>query len=98
VPALVEMFPLAESDENVAAPETPRDESVVAPVTASVPATAVLPLADATVNLLVATEKFPRLLIARVESWSAESFPLPSVMVRRLPFRTVLSVVLSRPV
>lgn len=88
LPPLVEMLLLTASVE----------ERVVAPVTPRVPAIWVFPLADATVNLLVATEKFPTLLIAAVEIWSEESFPLPSVMVRRLELRTVLSVVLSRPV
>jgi hypothetical protein len=70
----------------------------VAPVTFSVPATAVLPLALATVSLLVATLKSPLMLDATVETWSAESFPDPSLRAFRAEVSVALSVVFSRPV
>lgn len=82
----------------VALPLVMSELSEVAPVTASVPATAVLPLAEATVNLLVATLKSPLMLDATVETWSAESFPEPSLRAFRLAVSVALSVVFSRPV
>jgi len=63
-----------------------------------VPATAVLPLAEATVNLLVAMLKLPRVFTAVVETCRAESVPLPSDNVLREVVMIELSEVLSRPV
>jgi hypothetical protein len=82
----------------VAFPLVVRELREVAPVTAREPATAVLPLAEATVNLLVATLKSPVELTAVVETWSAESFPLPSLSDLRVPVSVALSDVFSRPV
>ena len=82
----------------VAAPLVMRLERLVAPVTAKVPATAVLPLAEATVSLLVATLKSPVVLTAALETWSAESLPLPSLMALSDAPTVELSEFLSRPV
>tara|TARA_R110000868_G_scaffold107928_1_gene294977 strand:+ start:113 stop:529 length:417 start_codon:yes stop_codon:yes gene_type:complete len=101
----------AKVDERVVAPVTPRvepivanpvtarlEESVVAAATPKVPAIWVLPLAEATVSLLVATLKSPTMFAAVVESWSEESVPPPSLTLLRVPLRLALSEVLSRPV
>jgi hypothetical protein len=61
---------------------------------------AVLPLAEATVNLLAApfTLKSPVVLTAALEIWSAESLPLPSLMALSVAPTVELSAFLSRPV
>ena len=71
---------------------------LVAPVTVRVPPTTVLPLAAATVSLLAPTLKSPVLLTAVVDSWSAESRPLPSPTALRNVVSAALSEVFSRPV
>ena len=84
----------------VAAPLVARLERLVAPVTPRVPAMAVLPLAEATVNLLAApfTLKSLVVLTATLEIWRAESLPLPSLMALSVALTVELSVFLSRPV
>ena len=71
---------------------------LVAPVTVSVPPTTVLPLAAATVSLLDPTLKSPVVLTAVVDSWSAESIPLPSPTALRTVVSAELSELFSRPV
>lgn len=82
----------------VALPLVVRELREVAPVTARVPKTPVLPLVEATVNLFVATLKSPLMLEATVETWSAESLPEPSLSDFRDAVSVALSVVFSRPV
>ena len=71
---------------------------LVAPVTVSVPPTTVLPLAAATVSLVDPTLKSPVVLTADVDSWSAESMPLPSPTALRTEVSAELSELFSRPV
>jgi len=71
---------------------------LVAPVTVSVPPTTVLPLAAATVSLVDPTLKSPVVLTAVVDSWSAESIPLPSPTALRTVVSAELSELFSRPV
>ena len=71
---------------------------LVAPVTVRVPPTTVLPLAAATVSLVDPTLKSPVLLTAEVDSWSAESMPLPSPTALRTEVSAELSELFSRPV
>jgi hypothetical protein len=71
---------------------------LVAPVTVSVPPTTVLPLAAATVSLVDPTLKSPLVLTAVVDSWSAESIPLPSPTALRTVVSAELSELFSRPV
>jgi hypothetical protein len=112
LPALVEMFPVAASDESVVAPVTARvDERVVAPVTVRVDERLVAPVTPSVEPMVANPEtarleaspvapvtfRVPTMLAAVVESWSAESVPPPSLMLLRLPVRLALSEVLSRP-
>jgi hypothetical protein len=98
VPGIVRPPVIPSVPPMVALPLVVRELREVAPVTLRVPATAVLPLAEATVKRLVATLKSPVELSAVVETWSAESFPLPSLSVLRTPVSVALSAVFSRPV
>ena len=113
LPALVEMFPVAASDERVVAPVTARvDERLVAPVTVRVDERLVAPVTPSVEPMVANPEtarleaspvapvtfRVPTMFAAVVESWSAESVPPPSLTLLRVPLRLALSEVLSRPV
>ena len=112
-PALVEMFPVAASDESVVAPVTARvDERLVAPLTVRVDERLVAPVTPSVEPMVANPEtarleaspvapvtfRVPTMFAAVVESWSAESVPPPSLTLLRVPLRLALSEVLSRPV
>jgi hypothetical protein len=98
VPGIVSPPVIPSVPPMVALPLVVRELRDVAPVTLRVPATAVLPLAEATVKRLVATLKSPVVLTAVVDSWSAESIPLPSPTALRTVVSAELSELFSRPV
>lgn len=113
LPALVEMFPVAASDERVVAPVTARvDDRLVAPPTVRVDERLVAPVTPSVEPMVANPEtarleaspvapvtfRVPTMFAAVVESWSAESVPPPSLTLLRVPLRLALSEVLSRPV
>lgn len=113
LPALVEMFPVAASDESVVAPVTARvDDRLVAPPTVRVDERLVAPVTPSVEPMVANPEtarleaspvapvtfRVPTMFAAVVESWSAESVPPPSLTLLRVPLRLALSEVLSRPV
>ena len=113
LPALVEMFPVAASDERLVAPVTARvDERLVAPATVRVDERLVAPVTPSVEPMVANPEtarleaspvapvtfRVPTMFAAVVESWSAESVPPPSLTLLRVPLRLALSEVLSRPV
>ena len=78
LPLFIVVFPLTPSVEpTVTALVTPKLDSVDTPVTPKVPATEVLPVAEATVNLLVLMSKSPSIPVAPVTAKVPATTVLP---------------------